>query len=438
MFNALSDFLIFCRVERRLADLTCTAYERDVRACLDFLRSQGIAALAEVRTVDLRGFLAQESTHRPAPSSQARTVAALRCFFAFCLESDYIERDPAHVLRTPKKREALPDVLDRSELTRLLHAPAREGAWTRMHAGKRERDQLLLALFAYGGLRRSELLALDCDDIDLERRLIRVRKAKGGRQRVVPIHPGLVPLLLAYVAARPATSDPALFLGVHGRRLTPTTMAIAFRRYATAAGVDRRKRITPHTLRHVFATELLSAGANLRQIQELLGHKHLDSTQRYTHVHAHQLRGAVKRLAWAGRTAEQPPFGVTLWRPSRLDDPARGTRLLLGASRTDVNARGDLRSSSEAKASGSRRARFAAKAVPSGVSEAFHSAQHPCGRATPIAAHGFGAHSGRRRVRTGRLAIWLACFAEARVQVCCRARGSPASLLPLPRARPQR
>ncbi len=297
MFNALSDFIIFCRVERRLADLTCKAYERDVRACLEFLRVQGIAALAEIRTPDLRRFLAQEATHRPAPSSQARTVAALRCFFRFCVESDYLERDPAQVLRTPKKREVLPDVLDRAELSRLLDVPGREGVWTRTH-GKRERDRLLLALFAYSGLRRSELLGLDCDDVDLDRRLIRVRNAKGGRQRVVPIHPGLEPLFLAYAATRPLTVDPALFLGVHGRRLTPTIMAVTFRRYATAAGVNRRKRITPHTLRHVFATELLGAGANLRQIQELLGHKHLDSTQRYTRVNAHQLRGAVKRLVW--------------------------------------------------------------------------------------------------------------------------------------------
>lgn len=302
MFNALSDFIIFCRVERRLADLTCKAYERDVRSCLDFLCGQGIAALAEIRTLDLRRFLAKEATHRPAPSSQARTVAALRCFFRFCVQSDYLERDPAHVLSTPKKREALPDVLDRGELSRLLDVPAREGVWTRLHAGKIERDRLLLALFAYSGLRRSELLGLDCEDVDLDRRLIRVRNAKGGRQRVVPIHPGLVPLFLAYAAVRPETRDPALFLGVHGRRLTPSIMALTFRRYATAAGVNKRKRITPHTLGHVFATELLSAGANLRQIQELLGHKHLDSTQRYTRVNAHQLRGAVKRLPWASIT----------------------------------------------------------------------------------------------------------------------------------------
>jgi integrase/recombinase XerD len=166
MFNALSDFIIYCRVERRLADLTCKAYERDVRACLDFMRAQGMSALIEIRTPDLRCFLADEATHRPAPSSQARTVAALRCFFRFCVESDYVERDSAHVLRTPKKREALPDVLDRAELSRLLDVPGQAGVWTRQHAGKVQRDRLLLALFAYGGLRRSELLALDCEDID--------------------------------------------------------------------------------------------------------------------------------------------------------------------------------------------------------------------------------------------------------------------------------
>jgi site-specific recombinase XerD len=304
MFNALSDFVIYCRVERGLADLTCKAYERDVRACIAFLRDEGLSALVEIRTADLRRFLAQEATHRPAPSSQARTVAALRCFFRFCVESDYLERDPAHVLRTPKKREALPDVLDRSELSRLLDVPAREGVWTRQHAGKVQRDRLLLALLAYGGLRRSELLGLDLDDIDLDRRLVRVRHAKGGHQRVVPIHPGLVPLFVAYLSSRKGfDGEQALFTGVLGHRLTPTILSSTFRRYAHAAGVDKRKRVTLHTLRHVFATELLSAGANLRQIQELLGHKHLDSTQRYTRVHGHQLRGAIKRLPWTTNSA---------------------------------------------------------------------------------------------------------------------------------------
>ena len=298
MFAALDDFLMFCEVERRLSPATCRAYRRDVTACLEFLATRGIGEMAAVSVRDLRAFLAHEQTHRPAPSSQARAVAALRCFFRFCVESEYLDRNPAQVLRTPKKREALPDVLDRRELARLLDAPAKAGVWRRQHAGRAERDRLALALFAYSGLRRAELLALDWDDVDLDRRLIRVRQAKGGRQRVVPIHPALVPLFVAYLATRTPLRDPALFVGVQGRCLNATILAQTFRRYAQAATVTQRKRITPHTLRHVFASELLGAGADLRQIQELLGHKHLDSTQRYARVTAHQRRGAIKRLHW--------------------------------------------------------------------------------------------------------------------------------------------
>jgi site-specific recombinase XerD len=252
------------------------------------------------------GVHAAEAEHRPAASSQSRTTAALKGFFRFLVENEAIERDPAAVLRTPKKSEALPDVLDRRELGRLLAAVERGDVWEREHAGKRERDRLLLALFAYAGLRRSELLGLDVDDLDLERRLLRVRRAKGGRARVVPIHPALEPLVCDYLAVRgPIVSGP-LFVGVlHGRRLSQTVMSQTFGRYARAAGVTERKRVTPHTLRHVFASELLRAGANLRQIQELLGHKHLDSTQRYTRVNGHELRGAVKRLHFP--MAEQLP-----------------------------------------------------------------------------------------------------------------------------------
>jgi site-specific recombinase XerD len=296
MQDAFDDFLHQCRVERRLAALTCSAYERDVRACLTFLQAEGVCEWAAVRSPELRRFLAAEAEHRPAPASQARTVAALKGFFRFLVENEYLERNPALVLRTPKKREALPDVLDHRELVRLLAAVERDDVWERHFAGKRERDRLLLALFAYAGLRRSELLGLDWDDVDLERRLLRVRKAKGGRQRTLPIHPALAPLFLDYLQCRARDPEPALFTGVQGRRLSQTIMTQTFLRYARAAGVTERKRVTPHTLRHVFASELLRAGANLRQIQELLGHKHLDSTQRYTRVTAHDLRGAVKRL----------------------------------------------------------------------------------------------------------------------------------------------
>src|SRR5262249_57949508 len=113
------------------------------------------------------------------------------------------------------------------------------------------------------------------------------------------------PLLLHPGAPAPPPAPPGVSVGFPATRLSPTILASTFRRYASAAGVAKHKRITPHTLRHVFATELLGAGANLRQIQELLGHKHLDSTQRYTHVSAHQLRGAVKRLNFVATRGER-------------------------------------------------------------------------------------------------------------------------------------
>ncbi len=130
----------------------------------------------------------------------------------------------------------------------------RDELWERHFPGKPERDRLLLALMAYAGLRRSELLGLDWDDVDLSRRLLRVRKARGGRQRTIPIHPALAPLFAEYYATRVPLTEQAVFVGVQGNRLHYTQ----------------------------------------------LGHKHLDSTQRYTRVNAHELRGAVKRLRWVG------------------------------------------------------------------------------------------------------------------------------------------
>jgi site-specific recombinase XerD len=296
----LADFLRFCASERRLAPMTCSAYERDVSVCLDYLQGQGVEDLAEVKVTHLRAFLAEEQRRRPAVSSQARTTAALKCFFRFLVEEERLVRDPALPLRTPKKREALPDVLTMGELERLLAQPERDELWERHFHGKAERDRLLLALMAYGGLRRSELLGLDWDDVDLSRRLLRVRKAKGGRQRTIPIHPALAPLFAEYYGTRVPLTEQAVFVGVQGNRLHYTQLGQTFRHYVNAAGVNERKRVTPHTLRHVFASELLRAGANLRQIQELLGHKHLDSTQRYTRVNAHELRGAIRRLRWVG------------------------------------------------------------------------------------------------------------------------------------------
>lgn len=233
--RVLAEYLSFLELERRLSVRTRRAYERDVRACLAFLAGAGFGGLEGVRVRDLRAFLAQEALSRPSASSQSRATAALKSFFGFCEESEVVSRNPAAALRTPKKGGALPDVLDRHEL-RLLAVPDRANVWKRQFAGRRERDRLLLALLAYGGLRRSELLGLDWDDVDLDRRLLRVRHAKGGHQRVIPIHSGLVALFDAYLAVRLPLRDRALFVGVQGARLNGTQLAQTFRHYVRASG----------------------------------------------------------------------------------------------------------------------------------------------------------------------------------------------------------
>ncbi len=306
MQSEVSDFLRYCRLERRLADLTCSAYERDVTSCMSFLEGEGFSDWRAVRPPDLRSFLAHEAETRPAASSQARTVAALKGFFRFCLENEHSHRDPALVLRTPKKREALPDVLDRRELARLLAVTERVDLWQRHFPGKRERDKLMLALFAFAGLRRSELLDLDWDDVNLERRTISYPSREGRPATVVPLHPALVPLVVDYAAVRAADPEPALFVGVQGKRLSQTPS----RRRSCGCPVLRASARVSRLRRTPSATCLRPncciAGANLRQIQELLGHKHLDSTQRYTRVTAHELSGAVKRLHSSDSAARLP------------------------------------------------------------------------------------------------------------------------------------
>src|SRR4051812_4324843 len=224
----LADFLRFCKSERRLAPMTCSAYKRDVSVCLAYLQREGIA-LEEVKVTHLRAFLAEEQARRPAVSSQARTTAALKCFFRFLVEEERLLRDPALPLRTPKKADVLPDVLTMGELERLLAATGRAELWERHFYAKRERDRLLLALMAYGGLRRSELLGLDWDDVDLSRRLLKVRRAKGGRQRTIPIPPALAPLVVDYYAVRAPLVEQAMFVGVQGKRLKDTQLDQLFR-----------------------------------------------------------------------------------------------------------------------------------------------------------------------------------------------------------------
>ncbi len=193
----------------------------------------------------LCAFLAEEQERRPAVSSQARTTAALKCFFRFLVEEERLLRDPARPLRTPKKPEMLPDVLTMDELERLLAQPGRTDLWERHFPGKPERDRLLLALMAYGGLRRGELVGLDWDDVDLTRRLLRVRKRRAAAADD-PDPPGARALIVATTkSASRSSSRPCSWACKADVSRSELPRSSPLRR---GERVNERKRVTPHTL----------------------------------------------------------------------------------------------------------------------------------------------------------------------------------------------
>jgi integrase/recombinase XerC len=283
---------LWLRTERRLAERTQVAYRQDMASFLAFLAGhQGgdvaLANLASLRLADLRSWLAWRHGQGFARTSTARAVAAVRGFFRF-VDRRYGVHNPAlQAMRTPRLPHRLPRPLPAEDARDLLigaRAEARQ-PWLG------DRDTALLALLYGGGLRIGEALALDRRDIGIDPRSLRGLRVrgKGGKERLVPILPIVAEALAAYLAACPIPPlpDEPLFKGARGGRLQPAVVQKQVRQLRATLGLP--ETATPHALRHSFATHLLGAGADLRAIQELLGHASLSTTQNYTEVDAKRL-----------------------------------------------------------------------------------------------------------------------------------------------------
>lgn len=276
---ALRDrFLDHLRVERGASEHTRRAYHRTLTDLLSHLQGAGRGYL-DARRVDLRGYLFVAGRGR-APATLARHMAAIRTFYRWLLREGVIERSEAEDLQPPKVGERLPNLISVTKGKELLD----EG-------GLAVRDQAIVELLYGAGLRVGELEALDRADVDLEEGIVRVRRGKGGKERRVPVGPPAREAVRAWLERR-TDEDPALFLNARGQRLRQRSI----RRIVEAAG--QRVGVVglhPHALRHAFATHLLDAGADLRGIQELLGHASLSTTQRYTHVSMQSLLETYRR-----------------------------------------------------------------------------------------------------------------------------------------------
>jgi integrase/recombinase XerC len=276
MSDPLSAYLRYLSLEKDASPHTLRSYRSDLREFRAFVGPGTPLTQVDGRTV--RAYLARLHSRGLDPSSVARKLAALRSWFRFLVRRGVLARNVAREVRGPRLGRKLVSFLPIDEVLVLVDGKAIRGA-------ARERDVAILELLYATGLRVSELAGLDVDDVDRTGLTVRVL-GKGRKERIVPFGGGAAHALDAYLGGS-ATRRGALFTNHRGGRLSSRAIHTIVRRSAAASGIARR--VSPHTLRHTFATHLLDAGADLRVIQELLGHSRLSTTQRYTHVGADQL-----------------------------------------------------------------------------------------------------------------------------------------------------
>lgn len=281
MDTHLKDFIHFLIVEKGLAENTIVSYERDLKSYIIFLKeNEKITSFQEVKRINIVHFLGLLKEQGKSTRTIARHIASIRSFHHFLLREKVTSEDPTVHIELPHLERTLPKVLSMKEVEQLLDSPKKND-----HFGLR--DKAMLEVLYATGMRVSELIGLNLDDVHLSMGFIRCI-GKGNKERIIPIGRVATEALENYLdKGRPRFvskkyKDDALFLNHHGRRMTRQGFWKNLKRLAKEAGIE--KELTPHTLRHSFATHLLENGADIRAVQEMLGHADISTTQIYTHV----------------------------------------------------------------------------------------------------------------------------------------------------------
>lgn len=285
MNQYLDLFLSYLLVEKGLVKNTIEAYSRDMVKYLDFLDKRGCCSISSIRPIDVADFLAWLKSAGLGPRSRARALSAVRMFHRFLLIEGYGETNPTTIIEAPKTVSKLPEVLNCREVELLLASPRGAGMCE-------VRDQAMLELLYATGLRVSELVSLKVRDVNISAGYL-MTFGKGGKERLVPMGESSCSAVARYLTdTRPAADksgdNPYFFLSRLGGRMTRQAFWNIIKKRAFEAGI--RKNISPHTLRHSFATHLLENGADLRSVQAMLGHADLSTTQIYTHVTRERLK----------------------------------------------------------------------------------------------------------------------------------------------------
>lgn len=283
MNKELRQFLVYLKYERNASPHTIASYQRDLMQLASFLEERKVR-LKQIDNVILRGFLARLHEKKNKKSTVARKLAAIRSFLQFCMKKRWLEDNPAKVVATPRQEKHIPSFLSEDEMAKFLDLPHSDLVLDL-------RDKAVLELFYATGIRVSELVGINLEDVNFSERLIRV-KGKGKKERLLPFGRKAEESLTSYIRVRRQITkgeieEIALFLNYRGNRLSTRSVERIVDKYIRLTALQRK--ISPHSIRHSFASHLLSRGADLRVIQELLGHESLATTQIYTHLDLKQL-----------------------------------------------------------------------------------------------------------------------------------------------------
>jgi integrase/recombinase XerC len=286
----LKRFVLHLGLERNLSDHTINAYENDLEQFMKFLMEQLGTRKVNVKAIDrlsIRHFLSHKRDRGAKGSTLRRKLAAIRCFMKYLCLRENLPANPAAAIRLPPKEKHLPSFMDEDEVKKVMEVPGKTGFYGL-------RDLAILELFYSTGIRLGELHGLDLSDIDLFGEALKV-KGKGRKERIVPLGRMAVKAIKAYLQERHKhltrsrrMREAALFVNRYGARLGRRGIRRLVRQYLER--VCRLRQMSPHVLRHTFATHMLDRGADLRAVQELLGHASLSSTQVYTHVTTERLK----------------------------------------------------------------------------------------------------------------------------------------------------
>ncbi|MFH0771721.1 MAG: tyrosine recombinase XerC [Candidatus Omnitrophota bacterium] len=281
----IDKFLRYLEIERNVSSHTTLNYKIDLRSLSDFL---GEISLERVDYTVLRRYLAHLKEANLSKVSMARKIASIRSFFKFLCREGIVKVSPAAALSAPKRDKHLPKFLDESEVTKLIESPAGDSEAAL-------RDRAILETLYSSGIRVSELVGLDINRIDQIGGVLKVY-GKGKKERIVPIGDRALQAIRVYLLKRRVSkpgSDNVFLLNKSGRRITDRSIRRIINKYILMTSI--KEKISPHTLRHCFATHLLDHGADLRSVQELLGHANLSTTQIYTHVTTERLKSAYEK-----------------------------------------------------------------------------------------------------------------------------------------------